>query len=133
MYEIIGINYERGTSTPSIIRMPGRTSEILNEVYNHGKALWDAGDCSKYLVALLLNGKMVDYNRPDYWNFGKKTKFDEETSHFPNWDYAKTPCPYEDRIHHNGESQEYLMRMCKTYQEILQEEGALCRKAIESP
>lgn len=123
MYELIGINYERATETPSIIRIPGRTQEALTEVYNHGKSLWDGGDCSKYLVAVICSGKMVDYNRPDYWNFENKRKFTEETSHFPDWDYAADSCPYKDRKFHDGEAQEYITRMCGTYQEILKQEG----------
>ena len=124
MYEIIGINYERSDKEPSIIRKRGRTSEILNEVYEHGRSLWESGKCSKYLVALIKSGKMVDYNRPDYWNFGNKKKFDEETEHFPAWDYDKIRCPYKESIHRNGEAHDFLIYMCKVYQDILKEEGA---------
>lgn len=123
MYEIIGINYERATATPSTIRIQRRTPEALIEVYNHGKSLWDGRDCSKYLVALIFSGKMVDYNQPDYWNFEKFRKFVAETMHFSEWDYAVTPCPYKDRKYHDGEAQNYMTRMCNTYQNILKQEG----------
>jgi hypothetical protein len=123
MYEIIGINYERAQSAPSVIRKQGRTPEILNEVYEHGKALWDSSDCSKYLVALFLNGKMLDYNRPDSWNFENRRKFNEETSHFTDWDYSADPCPYKDRKHHEGEARKFYARMCATYQKIMREDG----------
>jgi hypothetical protein len=125
MYEIIGINYERGSVAPSIIHRPGRTPEIISEVYEHGKKLWDGGDCSKYLVALMMSGRVVDYNRPDYWNFENRKKFNEETSHFPTWDYQESPCPYKDKEYRDGESQEYLTFMCGVYQNILNQEGAI--------
>ena len=81
--------------------------------YNHGKKLWDDGNCSKYLVALIMDGVVVDYNRPDYWNFKNPAKYAEETKHFSTWDYQKNSCPYKDRAHHEGESKEYISRMCK--------------------
>ena len=125
MYEIIGINYERNNDTPSIIRRQGRTPEILNEVYEHGKSLWESGACSKYLVALIKSGKMMDYNRPDYWGFKNKNMYDEETSHFPTWDYNENSCPYTDRKYHEGEAHDFMILMCRSYQEILKDEGAL--------
>jgi len=84
MYKIIGINYERAMPSPSVIIRQGCSKEVLDEVYTHGKGLWDSGDCSKYLVALVKGKKIVDYNRPDYWNFENKSKFDKETDHFPS-------------------------------------------------
>ena len=125
MYEIIGINYERSQTTPSVFRKQGRTLDILNEAYQHGKELWDSGDCSKYLIALFHCGKMVDYNRPDYWNFSNIRKYDEEISHYSYWNYSLNPCPYKDRKHHEGEVIEYYARMCEIYQKILEQEGVV--------
>jgi len=123
MYKIIGINYERATSSPSVIIRQGRSKEVLDEVYKHGKRLWDNGDCSKYLVALIRGNKIVDYNRPDSWNFENKNNFDKETGHFSTWDYEENPCPYKDRPFYEGEMQEHLKRYCVVYTEILIEEG----------
>ena len=95
----------------------------MNRAYEHGKALWDAGDCSKYIVVLVRNNKVVDYNRPDYWNFERHDKFVEETSHFSDWNYRIKSCPYKESLHYIGTAKAYLKRMCKTYQEILEDEG----------
>ena len=130
MYEVIGINYERNTLSPSVIRVRGRTSKVLNNVYEYGRELWDSGICSKYLVALVYRGKLVDYNRPDYWNFEKKNKFTEETSHFSYWDYNLNPCPYSDKKYHNGEAHKYMSRMLNAYHFILMQEGVFCKTTI---
>lgn len=121
MYEIIGINYERRSYKPDIIYRQGRTYEILSEIYEHGKNLWNADDCSKYLIALLKNDEIVDYNRPDYWNFENKQKFKIETEHFASWDYNKNICPYE-KIGDINTFTDCHYYMCAIYQNILDDE-----------
>jgi hypothetical protein len=125
MYEIIGINYERAQAAPSVFRRQGRTPDVLDGAYQHGKDLWDGGNCSKYIVALFYHGEMVDYNRPDYWSFKNKPKYTYETRHFTHWDYSLDLCPYKERYDYDGEARKYLTQMCATYQEIIEEE--LCK------
>ena len=127
MYELIGYNYERSSEHLDIIRRKERTNESLGEIYNRAKALLDSGKCSKYLLVLVYNGKVVDYNRLDYWHSTKKAKsmFFEETSHFPTWDYSSGICPYEDRPHDEGGMQGYMTRRCSAFQSVMKDDGIL--------
>jgi len=123
MYKIIGLNYERETDTPSVYIGEGRSTEIVNAAYNHGKKLWDNGDCSKYIVVVALDGRVVDYNRPDQWNFRNFRGFQSETEHFPTWDYTSGKLPYRLKKYHEEEQKEFYERMFGVYERILKEEG----------
>jgi len=123
MNGIIGINYERDSDKADIFVSETRTRKDIERAYRHGKNLWDNGKCSKYLIAVIIDGKVVDYNRPDSWNFISKQPFDRETSHFPEWDYEKDPCPYKGKRGMGVERS--LKHMCDAYQRILVDEGVL--------
>ena len=125
MYELIGYNYERSSKHLDIIRRKDRTKESLEEIYNHAEVLLNSGECSKYLLVLVFNGNVVDYNRVDYWYQTKKAKamFLEETNHYPSWDYSSGICPYQDRPHHEGESKEYMERRCSAFESVMKDDG----------
>ena len=134
-YEIIGVNYERFNENPTIIRIEGRTKEAFQKVYAHGKKLWKNRDCSKYIIGLIYNGNIVNYARPDRYNFEIAVKeFSKEkiTDDFTDWNYENGPYPYNGFKTQNANNEisevsaedvrKYHKENCKDYQILISEQ-----------
>lgn len=52
------------------------SQEGFNALFNVGKDLWDAGMCSKFEIAVFVDGRMFWKHRPDKYNFSDNPYFE---------------------------------------------------------